>query len=52
MEYLPLGRTGIKVSAIGLGTNSFGGRADRATSVAILHRALDAGITLIDTANI
>jgi aryl-alcohol dehydrogenase-like predicted oxidoreductase len=52
VEYLPLGRTGTKVSAIGLGTNSFGGRADRTTSIAILHRALDAGITLIDTANI
>ena len=52
MEYLPLGRTGTKVSAIGLGTNSFGGRADRATSIAVLQKALDAGITLIDTANI
>ena len=52
MVFLPLGRTGIKVSAIGLGTNSFGGRADRDTSIAILHQALDAGITLIDTANI
>jgi len=47
-----MGQTGVKVSAIGLGTNSFGGRADRATSVAILHRAIDAGVTLIDTANI
>lgn len=52
MKHLPMGRTGIKVSAIGLGTNSFGGRADRATSVAILHRAIDAGVNLIDTANI
>jgi len=52
MQFLPLGRTGTTVSAIGLGTNSFGGRADRDTSIAILHRALDAGITLIDTANI
>ncbi len=52
MKHLPMGRTGVQVSAIGLGTNSFGGRADRATSVAILHRAMDAGITLIDTANI
>ena len=52
MTHLPMGRTGVKVSALGLGTNSFGGRADRATSVAILHRAIDAGITLIDTANI
>jgi aryl-alcohol dehydrogenase-like predicted oxidoreductase len=47
-----MGRTGVKVSAIGLGTNSFGGRAERATSIAILHRAIDAGVNLIDTANI
>ena len=52
MKYLPLGRTGVKVSALGLGTNSFDSRADRAASLAVLHRALDAGITLIDTANI
>ncbi len=52
MKHLPMGRTGVKISAIGLGTNSFGGRADRATSIAILHRAIDAGINLIDTANI
>lgn len=52
MKYLPMGRTGVKVSALGLGTNSFGGRAERETSIAILHRAIDAGINLIDTANI
>lgn len=52
MKYLPMGRTGVKVSAIGLGTNSFGGRAEPAVSTAILHRAIDAGINLIDTANI
>ncbi|TMI81611.1 MAG: aldo/keto reductase [Bacillati bacterium ANGP1] len=52
MTHLPMGRTGVKVSALGLGTNSFGGRAERAAAVAILHRAIDAGITLIDTANI
>ncbi len=52
MKHLPMGRTGVKVSAIGLGSNSFGGRAERATSIAILHRALDAGVNLIDTANI
>lgn len=52
MKFLPLGRTGVKVSAIGLGTNSFGGRAERTTSIAILHRAIDAGVNLIDTANI
>jgi aryl-alcohol dehydrogenase-like predicted oxidoreductase len=52
MKYLPMGQTGVKVSAIGLGTNAFGGRAERDVSVAILHRAIDAGINLIDTANI
>jgi aryl-alcohol dehydrogenase-like predicted oxidoreductase len=52
MKHLPMGQTGVKVSAIGLGTNAFGGRAERATSIAILHRAIDAGINLIDTANI
>ena len=52
MKYLPMGRTGVKVSAIGLGTNAFGGRAERDVSVAILRRAIDAGINLIDTANI
>jgi aryl-alcohol dehydrogenase-like predicted oxidoreductase len=52
MKYFPMGRSGVKVSAIGLGTNSFGGRADPAASTAVLHRAIDAGITLIDTANI
>jgi aryl-alcohol dehydrogenase-like predicted oxidoreductase len=52
MKYLPMGRTGLKVSAVGLGTNSFGGRAEPAASTAILHRAIDAGINLIDTANI
>jgi aryl-alcohol dehydrogenase-like predicted oxidoreductase len=52
MKYLPMGRTGVKVSAIGLGTNAFGGRAERDVSIAILRRAIDAGINLIDTANI
>ena len=52
MKHLPMGRTGVKVSAIGLGTNAFGSRAERATSIAILHRAIDVGVNLIDTANI
>jgi aryl-alcohol dehydrogenase-like predicted oxidoreductase len=52
MKHLPMGQTGVKVSAIGLGTNAFGSRAERAAAIAILHRAIDAGITLIDTANI
>jgi aryl-alcohol dehydrogenase-like predicted oxidoreductase len=54
MEYRPLGRTGIKVSALCLGAQNFGQRAvtDRAESERLLGTALDAGINLIDTADI
>lgn len=52
MEYRPLGRSGLKVSVLGLGTNAFGTRADRAVSIALLDRALAAGINLIDTADV
>jgi aryl-alcohol dehydrogenase-like predicted oxidoreductase len=51
MEYRNLGRSGLKVSPISLGTNAFGGRADEATSIAVVHKALDSGINLIDTAD-
>ena len=46
-----MGRSGLKVSVLGLGANSFGGRADKKTSIKIIHTALDHGVTLIDTAN-
>ncbi|WP_429845582.1 aldo/keto reductase [Brevibacillus sp. FIR094] len=52
MKYYRLGGSGLKVSALGLGTNSFGGRADEQTSVNIIHTAIESGITFIDTANI
>lgn len=52
MQYRLLGRSGLKVSVIGLGTNAFGGRADRATAARIVDRALDHGVNLIDTANV
>jgi len=52
MEYRNLGRSGLKVSTMALGCNAFGARADEATSVAIVHQALDLGINLIDTADI
>ncbi|QSO47156.1 aldo/keto reductase [Alicyclobacillus mengziensis] len=52
MRYRQLGNSGLKVSVLGLGTNAFGGRADKATSIRVLHHAVDAGITFIDTANI
>src|SRR3984893_8293247 len=52
MQYRQLGTSGIKVSVLGLGTNAFGGRADKDTSIRVLHHAVDSGITFIDTANI
>lgn len=52
MQYRNLGRSGLKVSAISLGTNAFGARADEATSIAIVDAAIEAGINLIDTADI
>jgi aryl-alcohol dehydrogenase-like predicted oxidoreductase len=53
MEYRNLGSAGVKVSPLALGTMMFGswGNPDREQSVRIIHRALDAGINLIDTAN-
>ena len=50
----PLGRSGLTVSALGLGCmgmSDFYGAADDAASVATLHRALDLGITFWDTAD-
>ena len=53
MEYRPLGRTGVSVSQLCLGAMMFGafGNPDHDESVAIVHRALDAGINFIDTAD-
>ncbi len=51
MEYRQLGGTGFQVSVLGFGTNALGTRADRQESHRILDRAVDAGITLMDTAN-
>jgi aryl-alcohol dehydrogenase-like predicted oxidoreductase len=54
MEYRPLGRTGVRVSPLCLGAMMFGpwGNDDRADSTRIIHRALDAGINFIDTADV
>ncbi|MGM9473472.1 aldo/keto reductase [Pseudarthrobacter sp. YS3] len=54
MEYRPLGRTGVQVSPLCLGAMMFGpwGNDDRADSTRIIHRALDAGINFIDTADV
>lgn len=52
MQYNRLGNSGLKLSAIGLGTNAFGKRADRAASHGIIEAALERGVSFIDTANI
>ena len=51
MEYRQLGKSGLRVSAIGLGTNQFGGKVDQAGVNRIIDGALDLGINLIDTAD-
>jgi aryl-alcohol dehydrogenase-like predicted oxidoreductase len=54
MEYRTLGRTGVKVSPLCLGAMMFGewGNRDHEDSIRIIHRALDAGINFIDTADV
>ncbi|MFI1536625.1 aldo/keto reductase [Streptomyces anandii] len=52
MEYTQLGRTGLKVSRLVLGTMNFGPQTDEADSHAIMDAALDAGINFFDTANV
>ncbi|MEU6382030.1 aldo/keto reductase [Streptomyces bauhiniae] len=52
MEYTQLGRTGLKVSRLVLGTMNFGPQTDEADSHAIMDAALDAGINYFDTANV
>jgi aryl-alcohol dehydrogenase-like predicted oxidoreductase len=52
MEYRPLGRTGVMVSPLCLGTMNFGGPTDEAEAIRITARALDAGFNFIDTANV
>jgi aryl-alcohol dehydrogenase-like predicted oxidoreductase len=54
MEQRPLGRTGVRVSPLCLGAMMFGpwGNDDRADSIRIIHRALDAGINIVDTADV
>jgi aryl-alcohol dehydrogenase (NADP+) len=51
MNYRKLGRTGLKVSSFCLGTMTFGRQVDERLSIEIIGRALDAGVTFIDTAD-
>src|SRR5215208_489831 len=54
MELRALGHTGVKVSPLCLGAMMFGawGETDHDKSIAIIHRALDAGVNFIDTADV
>jgi aryl-alcohol dehydrogenase-like predicted oxidoreductase len=52
MKSRRLGRSGLVVSEIGLGTMTFGSMADEATSVAILDKAFDAGVDFLDVAEV
>ncbi|PRH78363.1 aldo/keto reductase [Streptomyces solincola] len=52
MKYTQLGRTGLKVSRLVLGTMNFGPQTDEAGSHAIMDAALDAGVNFWDTANV
>ena len=52
MEYTHLGRTGLSVSRLCLGTMNFGGQTDEATSHGIMDEALDNGVNFFDSANV
>jgi aryl-alcohol dehydrogenase-like predicted oxidoreductase len=54
MEHRPLGRTGVQVSKLCLGTMMFGawGNPDHEDSIRIIHAALDAGVNFVDTADV
>ena len=52
MEYRKLGKAGVKVSAIGIGCNQFGGKVNQEGTKAIVNRALELGINFFDTANV
>ncbi|MBI4954029.1 MAG: aldo/keto reductase [Myxococcales bacterium] len=52
MHYRLLGTTGLKVSALALGTMTFGAEADEATSAALFARARDAGVNFFDCADV
>ena len=51
MEFRNLGKSGLKVSEIGLGGNNFGWWADEPTSIAVINHAINNGVNFIDTAD-
>ena len=52
MQIRNLGGSGLRVSAVGLGCNNFGQRTDLEASRKVIHKAIDLGVTLFDTADI
>ncbi|MDA0748354.1 MAG: aldo/keto reductase [bacterium] len=52
MDYVNLGKHGVKVSRLCLGTMMFGGPTEETESIRMIHRAMDEGINFIDTANV
>src|SRR3990172_1927969 len=52
MEYRTLGGAGVKVSPLCLGCMNFGWTIGEEPSIEIIHRALDAGVNFLDTANV
>ena len=52
MEYKRLGKSGLQVSAVGLGCNNFGMRIDKDQTKAVVDKAIEVGITLFDTADV
>ena len=52
MQQRNLGRSDLRVSVVGLGCNNFGGRIDLDATRRVVHKALDLGVTLFDTADV
>src|SRR5258706_2859356 len=52
MEQRRIGRSDLLVSSVGLGCNNFGRALDLAGTRAVLHKALDLGVTLLDTGDV
>jgi aryl-alcohol dehydrogenase-like predicted oxidoreductase len=52
LEYRSVGRTGLRISRMTLGTNNFGRDVDEPTSIRVIRKAMDLGINSIDTANV
>ena len=52
MEYRNLGRSGLQVSAVGLGCNNLGRQVDQAGTIEIVNKCVEMGITFFDTADV